>query len=91
MWVQIPPPRQKTNKMKIEVKDITNIVRNNEVNILFYRANVIYYGVQYQGIDYHFPVRLEDIGDATLMNKDKAILLMRYIRKAIESGEFVKA
>jgi len=75
----------------MEIKDIANIVKNNEVNILFYRAGVIYYGIEYLGIKYQFPVRLDDIGDATLLNKDKAILLMRYIRKAIESNEFVKA
>lgn len=77
--------------MKIEIKDIKNIIENNEVNILFYRAGVIYYGIKFREIDYQFPVRLDDIGDATLMNKEKAILLMRYIRKAIESNEFVKA
>ena len=77
--------------MKIEIKDITNIVKNNEVNILSYRAGVIYYGVKYNEVNYQFPVRLDDIGDATLMNKDKALLFMRYIRKAIESNEFVIA
>ena len=75
----------------MEIKDIANIVRNNEVNILFYRAGVIYYGIQYDGTNYQFPVRLDDIGDATLLNKDKALLFMRYIRKSIESNEFVKA
>lgn len=76
--------------MKIETSDIKNIIANNEVNILFYRASIIYYGIAYKEINYQFPVRLDDIGDATLMNKDKAILFMRYIRKAIESNEFVK-
>ena len=75
----------------ITSKDIINIIKNNEVSILFYRAGVIYYGVHYLGINYQFPVRLDDIGDATLLNKDKATLFMRYVRKAIESNEFVKA
>lgn len=76
--------------MKIETSDIKNIIANNEVNILFYRAGVIHYGITYKETNYQFPVRLDDIGDATLTNKDKAILFMRYIRKAIESNEFVK-
>ena len=77
--------------MKIEVKDITSIIKNNEVTILFYRAGVIYYGIKYNEVDYQFPVRLDDIGDATLMTKDRAILFMRYIRKSIIDNEFVKA
>lgn len=31
-----------------------------------------------------FPVPIEDIGDATFLAEDKAILFMRYIRKYIE-------
>jgi hypothetical protein len=42
------------------------------------------------GIDYTFPVPLSNIGDATLLATDKAIVFMRYIRKAIEDGTFVK-
>ena len=76
--------------MKIEIKDIKSIIENNEIDFLFYRASVMYYGIKYKGIDYQFPVRLDDIGDATLLNKDKAILFMRYVRKAIENNEFVK-
>jgi hypothetical protein len=33
---------------------------------------------------------LADIGDATLLANDKALVFMRYIRKAIEDGTFVK-
>jgi hypothetical protein len=44
-----------------------------------------------EGIDYVFPVPLSDVGDATLLATDKAMLFMRYIRKALEEGTFVKA
>lgn len=33
---------------------------------------------------FEFPVPLSDIGNATMLAKDKAILFMRYIRKHIE-------
>ena len=33
----------------------------------------------------------EDVGDATFLNEDKAIIMMRYIRKAIDDGTFVKS
>jgi len=36
-------------------------------------------------------VPLSDIGDATLHATDKAIVFMRYIRKAVEEHTFVKA
>jgi hypothetical protein len=38
-----------------------------------------------------FPVPLSDVGDATLDAQDKAIIFMRYIRKAIDEGTFVPA
>lgn len=40
---------------------------------------------------YLFPVPLDDIGDATFNATEKALLFMRYIRKAQEEGSFVKA
>ena len=43
-----------------------------------------------EGVDYIFPVPLTDIGDATLLATDKAMVFMRYIRKAIEEKTFVK-
>jgi len=43
------------------------------------------------GQTYQFPVSLEDIGGATLTAEFKAITLMRYIRKALVDGTFVKA
>ncbi len=41
--------------------------------------------------DREFPVPLSDIGDATLLAEEKAIMLMRYIRMAIDDGTFVVA
>lgn len=39
---------------------------------------------------YLFPVPLEDVGDATFNASEKALLFMRYIRKAQEEGSFVR-
>lgn len=71
--------------------DIKEIIKDNRVNMSFYRAGVIYYSIDHKGDTFQFPVRLDDIADATLMKEDKAILFMRYIRKALDSNEFVKA
>jgi hypothetical protein len=72
--------------------DIKEIVKNNEVHFLRYRQGNAYYAVRVPsaGADYMFAVPLSDIGDATLLATDKAIVFMRYIRKAIEDRTFVK-
>lgn len=72
------------------MQNIKDIVKDNRVRILRYRKGVIYYSVTVKDVDYMFPVPLDDIGDATLEAEDKAIFFMRYIRKALEEGSFVK-
>jgi hypothetical protein len=72
------------------VPSVAEIVKNNNmVTFLRYRANIMYYRVRYNETDYSFPVYLEDIMDATLNYEEKAITLMRYIRKAMNDGTFV--
>ena len=73
--------------------DIKNIVKDNEVRFARLRQGYAYYTVRVpaDGIDYVFPVPLSDVGDATLLATDKAIVFMRFIRKALEEGTFVRA
>ncbi|OEK00419.1 hypothetical protein BFP97_02320 [Roseivirga sp. 4D4] len=74
--------------MKFTLKEI---VKDNQVYFSHYWADHLYYHVSVKEIKYSFPVPLEDIGDATFLNEDKAIIMMRYIRKAIADGTFVNA
>lgn len=70
--------------------NIVDIVKNNTVRFVRYRQGVAYYGVRVPAEgDFMFPVPLADIGDATLELEDKAILFMRYIRRAMGEGSFV--
>lgn len=70
--------------------DILAVVKDNTVRFVRYRQGIAYYGVSVPNDgDYVFPVPLEDIGDATLELEDKAILFMRYIRRAMGEGSFV--
>ena len=73
--------------------DIKEIVKDNKVLFAKYRQGYAYYTVRVpsEGIDYMFPVPLSDIGDATLHATDKALVFMRYVRKALEEGAFVKS
>lgn len=71
---------------------IKHMVANNTVRFVKYRQGLAYYAVRtaLQDGEYLFPVPLADVGDATLLAEDKAILFMRYIRQAMENGSFVQ-
>ena len=72
--------------------NIKDIVKDNFCHFQKYRKGNLYYRVMIYGNGevYEFPVPTEDCGDATFPSSDKAILFMRYIRKAIDDGTFVK-
>lgn len=72
--------------------DIKHFVfKGNTVHFDSYRAGVFYYNVKsFLGEWFQFQVPIEDIGNATLMATDKALTYMRWIRKAIEAGTFIK-
>lgn len=56
-------------------------VKDKIVRFAFYRDGNLWYSCE---DGFVFPVPLDDIGTATFMAKDKAILFMRYIRKQME-------
>ncbi len=69
---------------------LLEIVKDNKVVFEFLRAGIAYYKVNVNEESWRFPVPLDDIGEATLLNEDKAIIFMRYIRKAINENQFHK-
>lgn len=72
--------------------NIKDIIKGNTVKFVEYRKGFLYYDVFMNDTwdTYIFPVPIEDCGDATFKCEDKAIYFMRYIRKALEEGTFVK-
>lgn len=70
---------------------VSNFVKNNNyATFSRYRKNYMYYTVAaYTGEVFEFPIDIQDLGDATINYKEKALLLMRYIRKAIEDNTMV--
>lgn len=50
-----------------------------QVNFQYYRDGQLWYKTEVGG--FMFPVPIIDIGNATFLNQDRAILFMRYIRK----------
>ena len=77
--------------------NMTQLVKNNTTSFAYYRNQHLYYDVNYDGATYHYPVVVDptdegyDIGNATLNQTEKAMTMMRYMRKAIAAGTFVKA
>lgn len=57
-----------------------------EVEFDFYRAGFLYYKCG-TSEKFRFAVPVSDVGDASMMARDKGILYMRWIRKALEAGE----
>jgi hypothetical protein len=63
----------------VTVKDL---VKDHRVKFQFYRAGELWYSVV--DTNFLFPVPISDVGDATFLSEDKAILFMRYIRPYLE-------
>ena len=64
------------------MKNIKDMVKNNQkVNFIAYKESNLYYTTE---CGFVFPVPISDIGDGVFNATEKAILLMRYIRKQIE-------
>lgn len=53
-----------------------------KVKFQFYKQGNLYYQTE-SGLV--FPVPIEDTGEATFLNEDKALLFMRYIRKHLDT------
>lgn len=66
------------------------IVKDNFVVFEFFREKTAFYSVNFAGNKFLFPVPIDDIGEGTLLKQDKAIMFMRWIRVAIENGQFLK-
>ncbi len=57
---------------------LIDLVRDQQVHFQYCRENELWYKTTN---GFLFPVPISDIGNATFMRNDKAILFMRYIRK----------
>lgn len=67
------------------------VLKGNMTTFRRYRKGYLYYAVEHLDthLIYEFPVPLENIGDATFNAVEKASMLMRYIRTAIDEGTMV--
>lgn len=75
--------------MKYDIKNM--IVGGKMVTFAYYKQKELWYTTE---CGFEFPVPINDTGDATFLNTDKAILFMRWIRQhiaSIESGRLTTA
>lgn len=66
---------------------------NNKAYFQFFRNGVLYYNVLHltEAEYYQFQIPIEDLGNATVAHTEKALTLMRYIRKSIDNATMIKA
>lgn len=72
------------------IPTLKSLIKDQRVTFDFYRDQTFYYICTDGENKYRFSVPLNDIGSGCLMNNDKAVMFMRYIRKSIESNELQK-
>ena len=63
----------------LSIKDM--IKDNKKVTFQFYREHELWYATE---DGFLFPVPIEDVGNATFLSEDKALIMMRYIRKHVD-------
>ena len=62
------------------IKDM--VKEGKKVKFVFFREGEFIYTTE---CGFEFPVPLSDLGKATLLTEDKAMLFLRYIRKHLET------
>jgi len=68
--------------------NIKEIVKNQNAHFVFYRDQSLFYETDN---GFQFSVPISDAGSATINSQEKAILLMRYIRKHIARIESARS
>lgn len=61
---------------------IKDMVKNKKVTFVHYVDGDLWYTTE---CGFVFPVPISDVGKATMLNEDKAMLFMRWIKKHIKT------
>lgn len=92
-------------RLKPKILEMSNITlkelvsKGTQAYFSFYRNGVLYYEVYKEWLSsdigyyvdkYQFPIAVESLDGASVFKKMKSIILMRWIRKALEEGTLVK-
>lgn len=63
---------------------IKELVTNTTAYFIEYRKGNLWYGISGKE-GFEFPVPIEDVGDGIFRSNEKGIMLMRYIRKHVDT------
>lgn len=63
---------------------VKEMVKNKKVNFVKYRAEILYYKTE---CGFEFEVPVSDIGEGSCGAEEKAIMFMRWIKKAVHKIE----
>ena len=83
---------QKIKLFKMDKIKVLDVVKDATAKFAYACDGKIYYQIDNNGNSYIFPINLEnkeDVGLTRFEPEYKAITLMRYVRKAIDSGDIV--
>jgi hypothetical protein len=72
---------------------VKEIVKDTKSKFSFAREGMLYYNVQINDETFQFPINMndkEDVGTGVFLAEEKSIFFMRWIRKAVESNNFIK-
>lgn len=69
------------------MSSIKDMVKDRKVTFSYYRENELWYTTE---CGFEFPVPISDVGNATFLCEDKALLFMRWIRKHLAYLEEAK-
>ena len=70
---------------------VSDVVKQGVItSFSHYRQGYLYYLIPYDGHIYSYPVEVADLATATVSAEEKAITMMRYIRKAIDGESLVR-
>ena len=74
---------------KLQIPSIKDLIKDNHAEFKYYITGhgVLVYAVEYDGKRWEFAVPINDLAGATISAKEKAISLMRFIRKASDKGQ----
>jgi hypothetical protein len=79
----VTPKRMRgTPTMKVNMLSVKDMVKDNkQVTFVHFKEGELWYRTE---DGFEFPVPAADVGNATMLAKDKALLFMRYIRRHYE-------
>ena len=71
---------------------IKDLIKDNiaSFSYMLVSQDTLVYKLNYMGFTYEFGIPISDLGEATVSQTEKAITLMRYLRKAMEKDQLIK-